>query len=92
MYTVQMIKFKQCNFLELKNQLLKIFVTCNLTIFFLDFFQSKNKTQTPTKIIGGSEEDEEDGFSIEENVGGNYFFSKIFWHFSEIFWHFSEFF
>ena len=28
--------------------------------------QSKNKTQIPTKIIGGSEEDEEDGYLIEE--------------------------
>ena len=43
-----------------------MFVSCNLTIFFLDFFQLKNKPQTPTKIIGGSEEDEEDRFSIEE--------------------------
>ena len=31
--------------------------------------QSKNKTQTPTKIIGGSEEDEADEFLIEEQGG-----------------------
>ena len=31
--------------------------------------QSKNKTQTPTKIIGGSEEDEADEFLIEEEGG-----------------------
>jgi hypothetical protein len=37
----------------------------------LHFFQAKNKTQTPTKIIGGSEEDEDDGFSIEEEDGSN---------------------
>ena len=51
--------------------------------------QSKNKTQTPTKIIGGSEEDEEDELLIEEEDGGmdrgNYFFSEIFWHLLEFF-------